>query len=203
MAIRTTPPCRADRVGSFLRPAYLLQAREQKARGEMSAEQLRAVEDRAITEVVQFQRDCGLTSITDGSEELAPPVIMVIDTVCHVRDIQRADFEHLQSQINLHARGCTPKVTLPSPTMLHSLFAASCRYVQMDDTNMAYMCDEKMREAAPPARRRPQRAAAPLRRLHQQSGGERTAGHDPRSVGAATSRALSQHAPLEQRALRV
>jgi hypothetical protein len=31
---------------------------------------------------------------------------------------------------------------------LQSLFDAGCRYVQMDDTNMAYLCDEKMREAA-------------------------------------------------------
>ena len=31
---------------------------------------------------------------------------------------------------------------------LHSLYNAGCRYVQMDDTNMAYLCDEKMREAA-------------------------------------------------------
>jgi 5-methyltetrahydropteroyltriglutamate--homocysteine methyltransferase len=31
---------------------------------------------------------------------------------------------------------------------LRSLAAAGCRYVQMDDTNLAYLCDEKMREAA-------------------------------------------------------
>jgi 5-methyltetrahydropteroyltriglutamate--homocysteine methyltransferase len=31
---------------------------------------------------------------------------------------------------------------------LHSLAQAGCRYVQMDDTNLAYLCDEKMREAA-------------------------------------------------------
>jgi len=212
MTARTAPPFRADHVGSFLRPAYLLEAREQKAKGQISAAELRAVEDRAITEVVKFQRDCGLTSITDGefrrtyfhidfleqlggvhtdipftvkradgSEELAPPVIKVVGPVRHVKDIQRADFEYLQSQIALHAPGCTPKVTIPSPTMLHfrggragisreaypeleptfyddvaqayaeelqSLYDAGCRYVQMDDTNMAYLCDEKMREAA-------------------------------------------------------
>ena len=66
MTLRTTPPFRADHVGSFLRPAYLLQAREQKAKGEITAAQLRAVEDKAITEIVQFQRDVGLLSITDG-----------------------------------------------------------------------------------------------------------------------------------------
>jgi 5-methyltetrahydropteroyltriglutamate--homocysteine methyltransferase len=212
MTSRTTPPFRADHVGSFLRPAYLLQARAQKARGEINATQLRSVEDRAITEIVQFQRDCGLQSITDGefrrtyfhidfleqlggvktdvpvtvkradgSEELAPPVIKVTGPVRHVKDIQRADFEYLAAQVKQHAPLATPKVTIPSPTMLHfrggragisreaypeldpafygdvaqayadelqSLFDAGCRYVQMDDTNMAYLCDEKMREAA-------------------------------------------------------
>ncbi len=209
MTARTTPPFRADHVGSFLRPKFLLDARERKARGEITAEQLRAVEDKAIAEIVTFQQDVGLQSITDGefrrtyfhidfldqlggvktdipvtvrrpdgTEELAPPTIRVVDKVRHVRDIQRADFEYLRSRV---AAGLTPKVTIPSPTMLHfrggragisrdaypeldpafyddvaraygdelkSLADAGCTYVQMDDTNMAYLCDEKMRQAA-------------------------------------------------------
>ena len=59
-------PARYDHVGSFLRPEYLLQARAQKAKGEISAEQLRAVEDKAITEIVRFQESVGLKAITDG-----------------------------------------------------------------------------------------------------------------------------------------
>ena len=210
MSSRTTPPFRADHVGSFLRPKFLLDAREQFfVKREITAAQLRAVEDRAIAEIVKFQQDVGLQSITDGefrrayfhidflaqlggvktdipvtviradgSEELAPPVMKVVDKVRHVKDIQRADFEFLKRQV---AQGMTPKVTIPSPTMLHfrggragisklhypeldpafyddvaeafgdelrSLYNAGCRYVQMDDTNMAYLCDEKMREAA-------------------------------------------------------
>ena len=210
MTARTTPPFRADHVGSFLRPAYLLQARDQFFNQKsISAGQLRAVEDRAITEIVKFQQDVGLQSITDGefrrtyfhidfleqlggvktdipvtikkpdgTEELAPPVIRVVDKVRHAKNIQLADFQYLKSQI---APGMTPKVTIPSPTMLHfrggragiskeaypeldpvfyddvaqayadelqSLYDAGCRYVQMDDTNMAYLCDERMREAA-------------------------------------------------------
>ncbi|MBU6194963.1 MAG: 5-methyltetrahydropteroyltriglutamate--homocysteine S-methyltransferase [Burkholderiales bacterium] len=214
MSLRSTPPFRADHVGSFLRPAYLLEARDAYfQRKAISAEQLREVEDRAIAEIVQFQRDVGLQSITDGefrrtyfhidfleqlggvktdipvtvrradgSEELAPPVIRVIDRVRHVRDIQRADFDYLQAQVQASGDpALMPKVTIPSPTMLHfrggragisreaypeldpafyddvaqayadelhSLYAAGCRYVQMDDTNLAYLCDEKMREAA-------------------------------------------------------
>ena len=213
MSLRQHPPFRADHVGSFLRPAYLLEARERKAKGEITPEQLRVVEDRAITEIVKFQADVGLQSITDGefrrtyfhidfleqlggvktdipvtirkadgTEELAPPVIRVIDKVRHVKDIQLADFQFLQAQVAaLGKPGLTPKVTIPSPTMLHfrggragiskeaypeldpafyddvakaygeelqSLANAGCHYVQMDDTNMAYLCDERMREAA-------------------------------------------------------
>ena len=108
--------------------------------------------------------------------------IALIDRQLHrqveAETLQRADFEYLKSQV---AAGLTPKVTIPSPTMLHfrggragiskehypelepafyddvakaygdelrSLSAAGCNYVQMDDTNLAYLCDEKMREAA-------------------------------------------------------
>jgi 5-methyltetrahydropteroyltriglutamate--homocysteine methyltransferase len=202
-------PARYDHVGSFLRPQYLLEAREQKAKGLINAQQLREVEDKAITEIVHFQESVGLKAITDGefrrtyfhidfldqlggvktdipvtirkpdgSEELAPPAIRVIDKVRHVKDIQLADFNYLKSQLK---PGSTPKVTIPSPTMLHfrggrggiskeaypeldpqfyddvakaygdelrSLAAAGCNYVQMDDTNLAYLCDERMREAA-------------------------------------------------------
>jgi len=200
---------RADHVGSFLRPRYLLDAREQFAKGEINAQALRAVEDRAITEIVHFQQDIGLHSITDGefrrtffhvdflqqlggvnadspyaiekpdgSLQLSPPKITVVDKVRHLKDIQRADFDYLNSQI---APGNTAKVCIPSPTMLHfrggragisaehypeldpdfyqdvadaygkelkSLAEAGCTYVQLDDTNLAYLCDERMREAA-------------------------------------------------------
>src|SRR5918997_4179641 len=66
MTLRDTPPFRADHVGSLLRPARLLQAREQRATGEIGADELRTVEDEAIREVVRMQRDVGLRSATDG-----------------------------------------------------------------------------------------------------------------------------------------
>jgi 5-methyltetrahydropteroyltriglutamate--homocysteine methyltransferase len=202
-------PARFDHVGSFLRPEYLLQAREQKAKGDITAEQLRAVEDKAITEIVQFQQSVGLKSITDGEfrrtffhldfleqlggvkvgeatlqigpdgvEHLVPPAIHVVGKVTHAKQIQLADYNYLKSQVSA---GFTPKVTIPSPTMLHfrggraginrtaypelepdfyndvakaygdelrSLSEAGCNYVQMDDTNLAYLCDNNMREAA-------------------------------------------------------
>jgi methionine synthase II (cobalamin-independent) len=66
MPARTSPPFRADHVGSLLRPPALLRAREAFAGGRLSAEELRAVEDDAIVEVVRMQQDVGLQSATDG-----------------------------------------------------------------------------------------------------------------------------------------
>jgi 5-methyltetrahydropteroyltriglutamate--homocysteine methyltransferase len=205
---RDTPPFRADHVGSFLRPKSLLDAREQFRTGAIDAAALRAVEDQAIRGVVRMQQDLGFRGITDGefrrtyfhtdfltqlegvethgginvsfhskqgNVDFAPPVMQVITKVRHVRAIQRRDFEFLRSVTTR-----TPKVTIPSPTMLHfrggrhaiskeaypdleqfyadvagayreeiaDLAAAGCTYLQLDDTNLAYLCDEKMREGA-------------------------------------------------------
>jgi 5-methyltetrahydropteroyltriglutamate--homocysteine methyltransferase len=205
---RTRPPFRADHVGSFLRPRSLLEAREQFRNGAISKQQLRWMEDRAIREVVRFQEELGLHGITDGEfrrtffhidflEQLegvetrggiavsfrsaigkidfAPPVLHVTGKLAHRRPIQVEDFKFLRSLTN-----GTPKVTIPSPTMLHfrggraaisqeaypdleafyadvaacyraelqGLAAAGCTYVQLDDTNLAYLCDPKMREGA-------------------------------------------------------
>ena len=66
MSARTTPPFRADHVGSLLRPPGLLAAREDFAAGRIPAEQLRAAEDAAIADVVRMQENVGLQSATDG-----------------------------------------------------------------------------------------------------------------------------------------
>jgi len=66
MSARTTPPFRADHVGSLLRPPGLLAAREDFAAGRIPAEQLRATEDAAIAGVVKLQENVGLQSATDG-----------------------------------------------------------------------------------------------------------------------------------------
>jgi 5-methyltetrahydropteroyltriglutamate--homocysteine methyltransferase len=63
---RTTPPFRADHVGSLLRPKSLLQAREEHAAGRLSDEELSVVEDEAIIDVVDLQREVGLQTVTDG-----------------------------------------------------------------------------------------------------------------------------------------
>src|SRR5215472_9985838 len=66
MPPRTSPPFRADHVGSLLRPPELRQARDDFAAGKITAGQLRAVEDEAIRGAVALQRDVGLRSVTDG-----------------------------------------------------------------------------------------------------------------------------------------
>jgi 5-methyltetrahydropteroyltriglutamate--homocysteine methyltransferase len=66
MSMRTKPPFRADHVGSLLRPASLKQAREQRAKGEIDAAALKAIEDREIERVIKKQEEVGLQSITDG-----------------------------------------------------------------------------------------------------------------------------------------
>lgn len=200
------PPFRADHVGSLLRPPALLEARAQRQRGEISAAQLRETEDAAIRHAVALQEKVGLQGVTDGeyrrayfhvdfleqlegvsvkgglpvkfhsrSEEIefSPPRLEVSGKLRHVRPIQAADFDFLKSTTTR-----TPKVSIPSPTMLHfrggrqavdataypdmeaffadlaqayqaeiaDLAAHGCTYLQIDDTNLAYLCDPAMRE---------------------------------------------------------
>ncbi len=66
MAMRDTPPFRADHVGSLLRPERLLHARDDFAAGTIDADELRAVEDDAIRDAVRMQEDVGLRAATDG-----------------------------------------------------------------------------------------------------------------------------------------
>jgi len=63
---RTQPPFRADQVGSLLRPATLKEARAKRAKGEISAAELKAIEDREIERVIRKQEEIGLKAVTDG-----------------------------------------------------------------------------------------------------------------------------------------
>src|SRR5258708_2750428 len=63
---RTTPPFRADHVGSLLRPQALKDARAKRVKGEISAADLKAIEDREIERVIKKQEDIGLQVATDG-----------------------------------------------------------------------------------------------------------------------------------------
>ncbi|WEK45754.1 MAG: 5-methyltetrahydropteroyltriglutamate--homocysteine S-methyltransferase [Candidatus Andeanibacterium colombiense] len=202
-------PSRADHVGSFLRPATVLDARDAFAKGELPAENLRFIEDQAIKDIAKYQESLGLKAVSDGEfrrkffhtdfllqldgvvEEggmevafhnaagtdvhFAPPRMVIDGKIRHAKPIERANFEYLRSVVSE-----TPKVTIPSPTMLHfragrdgipadvypemqqfyddvaeayraevaDLADAGCRYLQFDDTNLAYLCDETHRENA-------------------------------------------------------
>src|ERR1700754_2244519 len=63
---RTKPPFRADHVGSFLRPAALKDARAKREKGEITATQLKEVEDREIRNVIAKQEEVGLKLASDG-----------------------------------------------------------------------------------------------------------------------------------------
>ena len=59
-------PFKYDIVGSFLRPDYLKKARREYANGEITAEELKKVEDDAIIDLIIKQKEAGLKVITDG-----------------------------------------------------------------------------------------------------------------------------------------
>jgi 5-methyltetrahydropteroyltriglutamate--homocysteine methyltransferase len=66
MANEKKAPFRANHVGSLLRPPELIAARARRDKGEISAGELRAVEDRCIRAAVKMQEDVGMPGITDG-----------------------------------------------------------------------------------------------------------------------------------------
>jgi len=63
---RTKPPYRADHVGSILRSAPIKEARAKHDKGEISAADLKQVEDREIENIVRKQEEIGLQLATDG-----------------------------------------------------------------------------------------------------------------------------------------
>ncbi|MCK4177890.1 5-methyltetrahydropteroyltriglutamate--homocysteine S-methyltransferase [Aciditerrimonas ferrireducens] len=204
---RQVPPFRADHVGSLLRPPALLAAREAFQAGRISREALREVEDEAIREVVAKQEEIGLQSATDGefrrtawhmdfiqqlggieptSERIAVPfrdeqgevtfesaAIKVTGRIHLAETIFGDAFEFLRDQV----REAVPKLTIPSPSMVHyrggpaavdpaiypdmeafwadlsaayaeeirRLGALGCRYLQLDDTSLAYLNDPRQR----------------------------------------------------------
>src|SRR5580765_1333900 len=66
MTQRTTPPFRADHVGSLLRTAPLKDSRAKRERGEISAGALKEIEDREIEKIIRKQEEIGLKAVTDG-----------------------------------------------------------------------------------------------------------------------------------------
>ena len=139
-------PFRADHVGSLLRPAELAATRARFRCGEIDAAGLQAAEDQAINEAVRRQEAIGLQSITDGEfrrdwwhlDFLAqldgvtlkenpgpkfqtgehggeqPPIATVSGSIACSRPIMADHFAYLKAQTTR-----TPKMTIPSPSMLH------------------------------------------------------------------------------------
>ena len=63
---RSLPPFRADHVGSLLRPRELADARASRKAGTLSADGLRAVENRCIEVAIRKREELGLHAVTDG-----------------------------------------------------------------------------------------------------------------------------------------
>ncbi|KAK4183039.1 methionine synthase [Podospora australis] len=207
---------RADHVGSFLRPQEILSAREKLDTSSISLPELRTIEDKHISTVVEKQIANGLQSVTDGefrrawfhidflqhlagverhgslsstnvtSHGVTPPKIVVAGKLGHPKPIQVDDYHYVEKAVEAAKSSSgiknliTTKVCIPSPTMVHfrggreaisteayptlepffedlvkvyqqeiaDLYEAGCRFVQLDDTNLAYLCDESMRTEA-------------------------------------------------------
>jgi 5-methyltetrahydropteroyltriglutamate--homocysteine methyltransferase len=209
MPSRDTPPFRADHVGSLLRPPELARARADFKAGRRDADELRAVEDEAILDVMALQRDAGLQTVTDGEfrrtswhmdfiyalggieqvdgesihvqfrsddgeYDYAPPAMRVGGTVTLPETIFANAFTFVRDNAKA---GQTPKLTIPSPSMVHyrggnssldssvypapdmfwddltaayaaqlrGVYELGCRYLQLDDTSLAYINDPAQR----------------------------------------------------------
>ena len=204
-------PFKAEVVGSLLRPDAIYEARSGRAQGRVSADELWAVETRAIEDAVALQRDVGLTVCTDGEFrrrhwfmdfieridgigfegslptrfhneagdiEFAPPRVVVKGKLKRSQPLSVHHFAALKPIAD--RAGLVAKQPIPSPTLLHfrggraaidktaypdmaeffadlarvyreeiaALYQAGCRYVQIDETNLPFLCDPKMREGA-------------------------------------------------------
>jgi 5-methyltetrahydropteroyltriglutamate--homocysteine methyltransferase len=205
---RTNPPFRAEHVGSLIRPVALVEAREKADRGEMSDAELKRIQHAAIREVVHLQEELGLKLVTDGEYNrrswhrdfmLKFRNVRMIPSKLSVR-FHSADGARLHSPPTMQVVGrlarpdggifvedfgflasiarSTPKITLPSPTVMHfrggreaidaeaypditafyddlarlyreeirDLGGAGCRYLQIDEVNLAYLCDPELRK---------------------------------------------------------
>ena len=146
---RSTPPFRADHVGSLLRPQRLLQAREDFAADRISADELKQIEDDSVRDVVRMQEEVGLQSATDGEFRRASwhmDFIYALDGISKAEDDLVVHFHNpegdidytpaalkVTGKIDLHeptfgedfqfladtVTTATPKLTIPSPSMVH------------------------------------------------------------------------------------
>jgi 5-methyltetrahydropteroyltriglutamate--homocysteine methyltransferase len=199
---RTTPPFRADHVGSLLRPTPLKEARAKHAQGAITAAQLREIEDREIEKVIRKQEEVGLKLATDGEfrrswwhfdffRGLDGVTFYTTDHGIQFHGVQtKAEAIKITGRIGfsghpmvehfkfLKSRArVTPKMTIPAPSTFHfrqgraaistdvyptldpffddlaaayraairAFYDAGCRYLQLDDTAWAMVCDPNER----------------------------------------------------------
>jgi 5-methyltetrahydropteroyltriglutamate--homocysteine methyltransferase len=160
---RSRPPFRADHVGSLLRPAALKEARGRRERGEISADELTAIEDREIASIIRRQEAVGLQSITDGEFRRAfwnYDFLGKLDGVEAYLGERKIKFQGPQPKpmmlrvvgklgsyrahpmiahfrfVAAHTKA-TPKMTIPSPSSLHFRYGRDAVpeaiYPAMDD----------------------------------------------------------------------
>ncbi len=118
-----------------------------------------------------------IASSSDSADtvHMTPPKLSVVGPLRHARDIQVRDFEYLASVTTqtlkvsipsptmVHFRGGRAAIDIDTYPDLElffddlaacyraeiaALYAAGARYIQMDDTNLAYLCDPEMRAGA-------------------------------------------------------
>jgi 5-methyltetrahydropteroyltriglutamate--homocysteine methyltransferase len=207
MSQRAQPPFRADHVGSLLRPPALLDARERFRTGDITRKALKEAENAAIVDAVAMQERIGLQAATDGEfrrrswhmdfiyqlggitktdqqlrismhnktseTSFDTPGMAVTSRVELEEPIFADDFLFLSHKVS----SALPKLTIPSPSMVHYRAGASavdrtvypdldqfwadlstayadevravhdlgCRYLQLDDTSLAYLNDPTQR----------------------------------------------------------
>jgi 5-methyltetrahydropteroyltriglutamate--homocysteine methyltransferase len=118
-----------------------------------------------------------IASSSDSADtvHMTPPKLTVDGPLRHVRNIQVDDFNYLRSLTSETPKVCIPSPTMAHfrggragididsyPDMdvffadladvyrqeIDALYEAGCRYIQLDDTNLAYLCDPEMRQGA-------------------------------------------------------
>jgi 5-methyltetrahydropteroyltriglutamate--homocysteine methyltransferase len=199
---RSTPPFRADHVGSLLRTAALKEARAKRAQGAITEAELKAVEDREIETVIKKQEGVGLRLATDGEFRRSWwhfDFFRGLDGVTFYTTDHGIQFAGVQTKaegvkitgkigfsghpmlehfkfLKAHTR-VTPKMTIPAPSTFHfrqgrasiseevypdldvffddvakawrtairAFYDAGCRYLQLDDTAWAMICDPNER----------------------------------------------------------
>ena len=146
--MHSLPPFRADHVGSLLRTPEVLKARDEYARGQITAQARRDIEDAAVRAVVRMQEDVGLQGVTDGEYRRASwhmDFIYQIGGITKAQDNLKVQFHNEKGDIEftpaamrvtgkLRLDKCifaedftflrsvartTPKLTIPSPSMVH------------------------------------------------------------------------------------